>query len=152
MPDKQSISKRILEIRKKNKLNQIDFADSIEITQQSLSQVENGIIAPSLDIILKITSKYCISHEWLLTGEGDMLKGKSLQVNHIPEVGKMIPHNHILHSGNMVASPEFTQAHVILLKEQLQSKDLRIEQLAGTIALLKKRIIRLKKLIKHTRQ
>jgi transcriptional regulator with XRE-family HTH domain len=66
--DKQAIGKRILLIRKDLKINQILFASELGVTQQTISQIEGGTTAPSLEIIHNITSKYCISYEWLIDG------------------------------------------------------------------------------------
>lgn len=74
MLDKQEIGERIILIRKHLKLNQSDFALQLDVKQQTISQIENAVILPSLDLVYKITSKFCISYDWLLLGEGEMLR------------------------------------------------------------------------------
>ena len=74
MIEKQDIGKRFLYLRKHFSLNQTEFANNLNITQQTISQIEKGIILPSLEIINIVTSKYCISYEWLIDGVGTMLK------------------------------------------------------------------------------
>ena len=69
-----SINERIKNIRKDNNLSQIDFSRVLNIKQATLSQIENDVIAPSLDIIKKIIGNYNISYEWLIDGVGTMLK------------------------------------------------------------------------------
>ena len=56
----------IAELRKKNKMKQIDLADKLGITRQYLCQIEKGKHKPSMNIIyeisknLKITLKQAI--------------------------------------------------------------------------------------------
>lgn len=69
MIDKQGVALRIFELRNKNNLSQRVFAKSIEISQQTLSQVENGEIMPSIKVLHQITSKYSIDYSYLLEGE-----------------------------------------------------------------------------------
>ncbi len=76
MIDKQNISDRFKIIRKELKLNQIEFSKQLDVSHQTISQIENAIIAPSLNIVCNIVSKYRISYNWLLDGEGEMLKGE----------------------------------------------------------------------------
>ena len=66
MIDKQLVADRIVSIRKGNKLTQVAFAKSLDISQQSLSQIENGIVLPSIEILQKLTSKYCIEYDFIL--------------------------------------------------------------------------------------
>jgi len=63
---KQDIGSRIFSIRKDRKLNQDEFAKSIGITQQALSLIEKGSSLPSLEVLQKITSIYCISYSDIL--------------------------------------------------------------------------------------
>jgi transcriptional regulator with XRE-family HTH domain len=124
MIDKQSIGKRFKSIRKYLKLNQTDFSDAIEVSQQTISQIENGSIAPSLEIINKITSNYSIYYSWLIDGEEPMLKGEIKEV--LPVVTN--------------PPPEITE----YLKQQIKEKDTRIEDLKEEIGSLKKEVHNLK--------
>ncbi len=76
-----SINERIKHIRKSNNLSQILFSEELNVKQATLSQVENGIIMPSLDIIKSIIGKFNISYEWLIDGEGPMLKKNVTGIN-----------------------------------------------------------------------
>lgn len=67
--DKISIGLKIKQIRENNSLSQIAFSKELEVSQQTISQIEKGIIAPSLDILVRITSKYCISIDAILFDE-----------------------------------------------------------------------------------
>ena len=59
------MGQRIKLLRSGLKLNQTTFAESIGITQSTLSSYENGNVAPSTDVLLTIAIKYHISLDWL---------------------------------------------------------------------------------------
>lgn len=49
------------------------FADEIDIQRSSISHILSGRNNPSLDVVIKILSKYPeIKSDWLLTGKGPM--------------------------------------------------------------------------------
>ncbi len=57
------------------KLTNSQFADSIEVPRAILSHIMSGRNKPSLDVIIKVIGKYRqINLNWLLLGEGEMLK------------------------------------------------------------------------------
>ena len=59
------MGQRIKLLRSGLKLNQTTFAESIGITQSTLSSYENGNVVPSTDVLLTIAIKYHISLDWL---------------------------------------------------------------------------------------
>ena len=61
------MGQRIKLLRSSLKLNQTTFAESIGITQSTLSSYENGNVAPSTDVLLTIATKYHISLDWLFS-------------------------------------------------------------------------------------
>lgn len=65
---------RIKETRNRHKLSQQAFAESIGITRQYLSLLENGERDPSDLVINAISREYGINIQWLKTGEGERLK------------------------------------------------------------------------------
>ena len=64
-----NISLRIKELRKKNNISQKEFALSIGIDDSQLSKIERGILQPTLNLILEISSIYKTSTDWLLLGK-----------------------------------------------------------------------------------
>ena len=86
MVDKQEIGNRFKEIRNELNISQKDFAAKLEVKQQTISQIETGIISPSLELLDKITSKYCIQLSYIIYGEGPMLK-KETQAQVLPVPG-----------------------------------------------------------------
>ncbi len=68
---------RIKKIIEKEGSNPSSFADTIGISRASMNHILNGRNNPSLDVIVKILSKYeNISNEWLLFGKLPMYKGE----------------------------------------------------------------------------
>lgn len=64
-----NIGERIKKIRKEAGLSQVDFAESIDVTQGFLSGLEKGRYQPTADTLICITNIYKIDATWLLTGE-----------------------------------------------------------------------------------
>ncbi len=62
------IGKRIKNLRKKINFNQGEFVKGLNIKRSALSQIENGNLQPSLELIQRIVSKYKIPYNWLLEG------------------------------------------------------------------------------------
>lgn len=69
MIDKEQIGKRFLRLRKTLKLSQTAFGEAIDVKRETISQIENGAIAPSLDIILKVISQYKVGFDSLFFNE-----------------------------------------------------------------------------------
>lgn len=61
-----TISERIIEVRKSEGLNQVEFSKKIGLTKQTVSNYETGARQPGLDIILKISEVFNISTDYLL--------------------------------------------------------------------------------------
>lgn len=67
------MNERIKKIRKEIKLTQIEFAEICGVTQRYISEIESGKQKTiSAEVFYKITKKFNINPDWLLTGEGDM--------------------------------------------------------------------------------
>ncbi|WP_171909201.1 helix-turn-helix transcriptional regulator [Paenibacillus sp. GP183] len=60
------IGVRIKYIRKLHKLNQINFSESIGISQGNLSEIESGKILPSLETVIKLGQQYNLDLNWLI--------------------------------------------------------------------------------------
>ena len=71
-----AISDRIIEVRKYKGLNQNNFSIETKIPRSTLSEVESGKNQPSTALIAAIANRFKdIDMNWILTGEGTMLKG-----------------------------------------------------------------------------
>ncbi|MFD2330098.1 helix-turn-helix domain-containing protein [Cohnella sp. GCM10020058] len=62
----QSLSSKIKYIRNKCNLNQVTFAESIGISQATLSEIEAGKSKPSCETLQLLAQKYAIDLNWLL--------------------------------------------------------------------------------------
>ena len=70
-----NIGTRIKLLRESLMLNQQAFALSLGISQGYLSEVEKGVKTPSDTLLIAVEYRYEINEGWLLTGEGEMLRG-----------------------------------------------------------------------------
>ena len=71
------ITDRIRELMVQFKLNQSDFAKQIGVRQPNLSAILKGERKCGEGVINKILLSFDINRDWLLTGEGNMLKSES---------------------------------------------------------------------------
>lgn len=69
-----TIGDRIRQVRLNANLTQQEFADALEIKRNTVATYENGSTNPSDRIISSIVRLFGIRREWLLTGEGAMLR------------------------------------------------------------------------------
>lgn len=73
----KSITDNIIKIRKYKNLSQKDFACKTMISPSTLSEVESKKINPSSALLVGIANAFDdINIEWLLTGNGEMLKSE----------------------------------------------------------------------------
>lgn len=70
--DKKEVGFRIREIRKQNKMTQIEFADRLSISQSYLSSVESGREEATGKLIKLICFEFHILKDWLCEGRGEM--------------------------------------------------------------------------------
>ena len=66
------MNKRLREVRKILKINQLDFASKIGMAQSGYSQVETGENTLTEQNIKLICLIYGVNETWLRTGEGEM--------------------------------------------------------------------------------
>jgi transcriptional regulator with XRE-family HTH domain len=69
------IENRIKELRIKNNLSFEEFAAIGAVSERSQRMYENGKTTPSIEYCAEIARFFKIDLNWLLTGEGTMLKG-----------------------------------------------------------------------------
>ena len=63
---------RIKEIRKKNKLTQVEFGEKISVKGNTITNYENGLRTPSDAVIRSICREFNVNEEWLRNGIGNM--------------------------------------------------------------------------------
>jgi len=80
-----SLNERIAKVIEYSNLTPSEFADEIDVQRSSISHITSGRNKPSLEFIIKIKSRFPeILWDWLVTGEGQMLKSD------LPEAKKII--------------------------------------------------------------
>jgi DNA-binding XRE family transcriptional regulator len=71
------MKERINKVIKFSKMNPSEFADYIGISRASINHILNGRNNPSLDVVLKILTKFdTINSNWLLHGREPMYESK----------------------------------------------------------------------------
>ena len=67
-----TVGERIKQIRKENKMTQVEFAKAISISNVSVSQLESDKFNMARTTERLICTMFHINPEWLRTGEGEM--------------------------------------------------------------------------------
>jgi DNA-binding XRE family transcriptional regulator len=81
-----SLNERISKVIEYSNLTPSEFADEIDVQRSSISHITSGRNKPSLEFIIKIKSSFPeILWDWLVTGEGKMLKSDLPEMEEAPE-------------------------------------------------------------------
>ena len=65
--DLVAIGARVRDLRGAER--QDDFAPSLGIAQSQLSRIERGLLAPSVEVLLRLRERFGVSVDWILVGE-----------------------------------------------------------------------------------
>ena len=60
------LSEKIRELRKSHRISQVELAQVLCVTKQSVSNWENDNIQPSIDMLIKIAKYFSVSTDYLL--------------------------------------------------------------------------------------
>lgn len=72
-----SLNERISKVIDYSGFTPSEFADEIDVQRSSISHITSGRNKPSLEFIIKIKSRFPeLLWDWLVTGEGEMLKSE----------------------------------------------------------------------------
>lgn len=74
MNEQSTVANRIKLIRKKHNMTQVNFAQSLAISQANLSEIESGKSKPPLDVLILLVIKYKADLHWLLLNEKELYK------------------------------------------------------------------------------
>lgn len=85
--EKISFQKRLKEVRVKYFITQEKFGESIGRSMTIVNQWEKGKASPSMETLILISQKFNINLNWLLLGEGEMIKEdfSKNQIEKIPD-------------------------------------------------------------------
>lgn len=71
--DYKRMGERLRELRVKQELSQSKLAEMVGCSDGYVSQVERGIVKPSLEFLVNISSLYKVTVDYLLVGSGNVL-------------------------------------------------------------------------------
>lgn len=81
------LSENIRKLRLARGISQVELADALFVSKQSVSNWENGNIMPSIDMLIKISDYFSVGTDYLLgLNEKDMLDVSGLtpsQISHL---------------------------------------------------------------------
>lgn len=143
--DKALINKRVLAalnyIIESHNVTKSALAEVLDIKPAKFSEILNERMNAGVDIMATICVTYNISADWLLTGEGEMLRGGNVQVS---GSGRAVVGNSHISTATVNATPTDTSDLRAMVEEQrtiieglqgqLQEKDKQIAQLLAIIS------------------
>ena len=68
-----TIGERVRVLRKVSNMTQEEFGNALSLSAASISQIESGLVRLTERTARSICKEFGVSHEWLLTGEGEMV-------------------------------------------------------------------------------
>lgn len=84
---KTTLHENIRELRIQRGLNQVEFAQKMNVTKQCVSNWENDNVLPSVEMLKKIADFFCVSTDYLLgRASAEMINADGLtseQIAHI---------------------------------------------------------------------
>lgn len=87
-----NLNERISKILEYSQLTSSEFADAVEVQRSSMSHITSGRNKPSLDFLVKVKGKFPeLEWDWIISGEGEMLKKPSENTAEEPISEKPVP-------------------------------------------------------------
>ncbi|MBO5884497.1 MAG: helix-turn-helix transcriptional regulator [Clostridia bacterium] len=83
---KQNIAKNIGELRKANKLTQLELAEKLNYSDKAISRWERGDTLPDIDVLCQICELFGVSFEYLISKNTE----KEIQKNTLAYVGNRL--------------------------------------------------------------
>lgn len=78
-------------LRKSRNLNQVQLAAQLSVTKQTISNWENNNILPSIDMLIKISSYFSVSTDYLLEQDNRLyLEISDLTIEQIAHIQQII--------------------------------------------------------------
>lgn len=74
------LNQKIRELRQLKSISQVELANALGVTKQSVSNWENDNIQPSIEMLIKLSKFFGVSTDYLLGIE----KGECIDVNGLP--------------------------------------------------------------------
>lgn len=67
--DQAKVGRRVRARRQALQLTQDELAQELDVTRQHISRIENSLVVPSLDLLLRLSRCLGVSTDYLLTGK-----------------------------------------------------------------------------------
>ena len=85
------LDERIKELRLARGLSQVDLADSLGVTKQSVSNWENSNIQPSIDMLMRLANYFSVSTDYLLgMDDRDYIEATGLDDKELAHIRQII--------------------------------------------------------------
>ena len=85
------LNERIKQLRTQRGLSQVDLAQKLGVSKQSVSNWENDNIQPSIEMLLKISHVFSVSTDFLLGEDSrQFLEITGLEQKYIPHIQQII--------------------------------------------------------------
>jgi transcriptional regulator with XRE-family HTH domain len=81
-----TVQERLIALRKSLKLNQVEFAKKLGVTQPSVSALELGKMALTEQNIKLLSFIFGVSEQWLRAGSGAMYLDNSAEIKELLEI------------------------------------------------------------------
>jgi SOS-response transcriptional repressor LexA/DNA-binding XRE family transcriptional regulator len=121
------VGARIAEVRADRKLNKREFAETLDIADTVISNVESGVREPSKELLLNISIRHAVSLNWLCLGVGE--KSLVAAINMTPKGHPVIQAlENMVSDKTMQYSRALTQIH-----EQFECIDKRLSELESRL-------------------
>ena len=75
--------RRVTKYRRINRITQEDLAEKLGVSKKHISEIERGVTACSIDLLLDITSALNVSADYLLTGKDPEKEIARAQLNEV---------------------------------------------------------------------
>lgn len=119
---------RVKGIRKYKELTLEKFGDTLGVTKQTVSRIENGVNNLTEQMIKSICREFSVNEDWLRTGEGEMFVTKTRK----QEITDFL--------GDMINEPESFKSRFIEAMAKLGEKDWEdIERITAKIVMDKEK-------------
>lgn len=85
------LNNKIKELRIAHKLNQVELAEKLSVTKQTVSNWENNNIQPSIDMLVKIADCFSTTTDYLLErNENNIINADGLTITEIAHIQQLI--------------------------------------------------------------
>ncbi|MDQ1355227.1 MAG: hypothetical protein QG657_5537 [Acidobacteriota bacterium] len=139
--DLAGIGRRLKDIRKKLDLRQKEFAETLDITMVTLSDIETGKKRPGSDMLFNLSGLYNVNLDFLLHGQGNMFRqgmkmdGVTVEDNafgdntdHVREMLWYMQNSRLAQTAFILLSQEYVYRNEFIIKGDIETQKKKREQ------------------------